>query len=237
MELYRKNVRACDSDADWVWVVGHARDDRTVFGHGVEAMREIKRGAVSGIVEASPTRMRTHRTGKAHCVPAHVRHFECAAICVQMWLRKTHDLAGNPAERRRSHASQALFARIEKHLQAEAHAEKRFLARHFIEHTTQARGIQRRHALRHRGLSGQYHAIGGFNFLHVACNEHALIRRNVHERLRHRAKIAHAVINDRDGFHSANAIKAIKARPWSTPQFLPRAHRARRPCAARGRTP
>ena len=65
----------------------------------------------------------------------------------------------------------------------------------------QAARVQLPHAVGHRALAGKHHALGAPHGVRVARDDDRASRRDVLERLRDRAQVAHAVVDDGDVGH------------------------------------
>jgi hypothetical protein len=111
--------------------------------------------------------------------------------------RKPVDRPGEEAEAGR----RPLLAGVEQHLQPEADPEERAVARDLEDDVAETRRVDRAHAVGHRRLAGQHDALGVAHLLRAAGDDDVDRRRDVAQRLRDRAKVAHAVVDDRDGAH------------------------------------
>src|SRR3990167_1882878 len=193
MELGGKNVipRHCAGKA--LTVLGEARDVARVRRRGVITVHEVEPAAVG---HALPDRMwRAARRLREDLVPAHLRHLVAAAV----GLDAAFELEALHAARDQAEAGCVLLLTVvEQHLHAHAHAHQR-LAHRGVEHSLlQPRVVQLAHAVAHRALAGQHHPLGGHHVLGSLGDDHLVARGggHMHHRLRHRAQVAHAVVDD-----------------------------------------
>ena len=107
----------------------------------------------------------------------------------------------------------ALLATFEQHLHADADAEKGLAARRFEDRVAGAARRELAHAIGQRALSGHHDALGAEDGLGLRGDPYLGLGRDMLERLRHRAKIAHPVIDDRDS-HALSGSRAVRRR-WS----------------------
>ena len=165
---------------------------RRVARAGEIAVDEIEPGAVG---HALPQWV---RAALEHAVPAHVRHLVAAAVrCLAARQVKAQHFAGNQAEPGRAVGRAALGAVRQQHLHADADAEQR-LARRRLQHRLQQAGLaQLAHAVAHGPLSRQHHPVGGAHLRRVGGDDgvDARVLRRMNHRLRHRAQVAHAVVD------------------------------------------
>ena len=151
----------------------------------------------SGCRRGMPSPQRRAPPTCSHLVPTHVRHLERACRA-----RRAAGRAGSAAPRPREDAEAgrvALLAPFEQHLHADADAEERLLPRARHDRRAQAaRSISRMQS----GIapwpgkttrSAPSRLASG-----IARDHHRAARRDVLDRLRHRAQVAHAVVDDGD---------------------------------------
>ena len=143
--------------------------------------------------------------GLPDLVPAHLRHFEAAAVGLALagQIKAAH-LAGDQPQR----GGVALFAVLQQHLHAYAHAKQRFAGRGLAHGLFQAAVAQGGHAVAHGPLAGQHHAAGRMHHGRVVRDLylHAAVGCGRLHGLPDGAQIAHAVIDNGDGvFHGLHS--------------------------------
>src|SRR5664279_3180319 len=122
MELRRENIIARKRRGKAATVVGFANTVARVGRARLETVHEVE---VAGVGNTPPDRV---RPGLDHLVPAHLRHLETAAVGLDLALEaKAHHFAADQAEAGRAFGH-ALFAALEQHLHADAHAHQRLPA-------------------------------------------------------------------------------------------------------------
>src|SRR5574337_429099 len=191
VELGGENVIPRDGAGKAIAVVGVAGGVARVRRIGPVAVDEIEPAVVGNV---APDRM---RAALAHPGPAHLRQFVAAAdaLAPVFEAKAPHPAADQPEAGR-----VLLLAVVEQHLHAHAHPEQR-LARGGGEHRVlQPGGDQLAHAVAHRPLAGKHDALGGDHLVGARRDDHAIAFGVGHaqQRLRHRAQVAHAVVDDRD---------------------------------------
>jgi hypothetical protein len=87
---------------------------------------------------------------------------------------------------------------VEEHLLADAKPEEGLAARALPHRVAEAGFLQRAHAVGHRALPGEHHAIGRAHARGIRGDLHFGFGRDVLQRFLHGAQVAHAVIHDRD---------------------------------------
>jgi hypothetical protein len=190
----RKCCRVATAQQNGAAVVGLADRVSGLAGCGVVAVHEIEIGIVG---DAFPQRMRAHL---AHAVPAHLRHLEARAVGLQLAVElEAHHLA-----RQQAQAGRVAFSRSSRTASARRRTRPSAAwsaARSTASSTPDSRrlrmqsriapwpGSTTRSARRCRRLR-RYAYIG--------------FRRDRAQRLRHRAQVAHAVIDYNDLVHVRN---------------------------------
>ena len=133
-----------------------------------------------------------------HLVPAHLRHLEARTVFLHLAVElEAHDFAWQQAQTGRV----ALFAAVEQHLLADAHAQHGLAVGGAQQRFEHARFAQAAHAVRHGALARQDDAVGAVDVGSEAGNTHVGFRRHGAQRLRHRAQVAHAVIHHHNFIH------------------------------------
>ena len=219
MELRGEDVSAGHRAGKGQSVAGRCGFQPGLGRFHVIAVHEIEAAAVGNAV---PQRVRTYLH---YFVPAHVRHLEADgdSAC----RRKAAYPPGQEGKPR----GIAFLAVLEQHLQADADAEEGFAGGGGDHGLAQVAGGQLGHAVGHRALTRHDHALGGGDNCRIAGDDDLLAGRNMLDGLRHRAQIAHAVINDRDDAH-----RTLRGCLWSMARHW-HADRVRSPCAGRDRAP
>ena len=150
VKLCRKNVIPRHGTRKKSTVVSLRRNMGFFKRSCIKAMHKVKTAA---IWHARPDRM---RLGLQHLVPAHLRHFEAAAIGLGAALQVKFDhFAANQTQTRRV----TFLTVVEQHLHAHADAKQRFFGRRVKHRFEQTRLAQLGHAVAHRALAGQHHAV------------------------------------------------------------------------------
>ena len=142
-------------------------------------------------------------------IPAHMRHLQTLACSKKHFLvGKTDNVTGKYAQRRHI----TFIGMLEQHLLTHADAEKGFFLCGLQHGSSQPAGIQFGHAIGHRALTRKNDALGGGDDRRIGSHDYRLAARNVLQRLRHRAQIAHAVVDDGDTArgHSVPFVDGIK---------------------------
>ena len=172
VELGSKNIiprqRRCEAPT----VVSFADSVARIRRLGVETVHKIEIGAVRNTL---PKRV---RPGGGLCaalknlVPAHLRHFEAAAIGLQAARQvKFKDFASKQPQRRGA-PDRSLLAVFEQHLHAHANTEKGFMGRSVQHRLSQAGRVKLVHAVAHSPLPRQHHAVGVQHILNLGGDDH-----------------------------------------------------------------
>jgi len=121
--------------------------------------------------------------------------------------------------------------------------DERAVGEHVPDHGREAAVLEAAHAVGHRALPGKHDAFRRADHVRVAGHDHLAFRRDVRERLRDRAQVAHPVVDDRNGAHGnvrggvRRPRAAVKGCPWSRVSRPKHAGRSPPPCAAPARRP
>src|SRR5947207_194248 len=227
MELRRKNIIPGDGRGKGMWIAGAAGREVGIRGLAVVAVDEVEAAAVGnappeGVLARLP-----------NLVPAHVRNLETGGARLRRIGEGDHVSSQKSEPRRLS-----LRAFLEEHLLADAQAEERFSARRLLDGFAEPAFPEAAHAIGHRALPRENHAVGAPYGRGVAGNFNLRLRRHMGERLLDGAKVAHSVIDDGDALrHEAAVGKSPRATLWSRESCRRLADRARPPCAAPVQTP
>ena len=204
MELHREHIaaRRCTGKAEGIGAP--AGDQPRISGLRIITVHKIKPAAVC---DSLPQRM---RHGLHHFVPAHVRHFELFALCINhARRRKAPHHTGQQTEAGRI----TFFAVFEQHLQTDADTEEGLGVSGSEQRAAQTARVHFTHAVRHRALSGKHHTAGLCHIIGIAGHHHLAAGCDMFDGLGYRTQVAHAVVDycDVDG-HRENSqrISTIK---------------------------
>jgi hypothetical protein len=121
-----------------------------------------------------------------HLVPPHVRDLEVRGARLGR-VGESDDGAVEDRETRR----RALGALLEEHLLADAQTQERFSARGLLDRIAQAAFVEAAHAVGHRALPGEDHAVGAANGLRIARDLDGRVGRDVGERFSTERRLPH----------------------------------------------
>src|SRR5258706_15475810 len=190
MELRRENIIPRDGRGKGIGIVRLSRGDRTLGRLAIEAVHEIEPARV---LDALPQRV---RGDLAHLVPAHVGNLHARPA-----LEALH-LAPNQREPGRV----AFGAALEEHLLADAKAEEGLAPRRLSNRLSETGFAQRSHAIGHRALSRENHAIGRPDIAGVGRDLHFGLGRDMLQGLLHGAQVPHAVVDDGNSLRGARHV-------------------------------
>jgi hypothetical protein len=115
------------------------------------------------------------------------REPSACSLAVQL---EAHDLAGQQAQARRA---AVLFALVEQHLLADAHAHHRTVLHGAQQRFLGAGFAQAGHAVAHRALPRQHDAVGRIDVVRLVRHQDVGFRRRGAQGLRHRAQVAQPI--------------------------------------------
>src|SRR5688572_12835529 len=181
VELDRKNIIPGNGAGKGLAMDGGRGGESRIARLGIVAVHEVEPAAVG---DPFPERMRPHL---GHFVPAHMRN-------LQPRRPEPRHLSGEHTEA----PCVTFLAVLEQHLQADADAEKGLAAGCLDDRFTRTAIRELAHAVAHGALPGDHHPVRGDDPLRIRGHQNFGIRRDMLDRLRHRAQISHAVIDDGD---------------------------------------
>ena len=193
VELHGEDVVARDRAGERQPVGARARGEAARAGLDEVAVHEVEAAALRYAVPQG-VRLRL-----LDLVPAHVRHLEPAAVRVR------HPVGGKPPHPPGSSPRPGVSPsslRLEQHLQADADARGTACPR--AASTTAARRPRASISRMQSGIApwpGKTTRAAPRDRVRIARYRHLEVRRHVLDRLRHRAQVAHAVIDDGDVGH------------------------------------
>jgi len=198
MELHGKDISPCDRASKRRRIIGGGRGQFRPRRHRIVAVRKIETGFIGN---AMPQRVRAPLPDRT---PAHVRDLEPAAIAIEhRSLAEPHD----PTRQHTQASRRPLLAVVEQHLQSEADAEEGAIRQRLEHDVAQAALVQTAHAVRHRALPWQHHPGRAADYRGIGGDFDGPARRDVCQRLGHRAQVSHSVIDDGDVGHRVSGIR------------------------------
>ena len=184
MKLYRKNVFPCHCHTELRAVIGGRNCQVQIPGQGKIAMDKIEPFA---ICNSLPQRVSARLKD---LVPPHVRNFQM--IGPHDFRPEFSDISAKYVQS----LSAPLFAPVKKHLQTNAYPEEWPLPCARKNSLSEAPPIQLPYAVWHRSLTWKNDAVSGDYLLRIGTDANFSARSDMFQRLRNRAKVAHAIVND-----------------------------------------
>ena len=135
-----------------------------------------------------------------------MRHLQALTVSSEHFsIRKVTDIALKHAKT----GNVTFFTVLKEHLQADTDTKKRLVPSGGEHRRAQTTGIEFAHAVGHRTLTGEHHTFRSGNLPRVSSDDHRFATSHVLQGFRHRAQIAHAIV-DNDNAHSEPFVDGIR---------------------------